>query len=118
MEYAILIHEPATDFALREDPEKAPAYWAGWSAYAKALTEAGVMRGGAGLMAPSAAATVRLRGDQRHVQDGPFADTKEMLGGFFLIEAASLEEAIAWAARCPAAATGAVEVRPRLPNMS
>jgi hypothetical protein len=61
------------------------------------------------------ATTVRLRGGQRQVQDGPFADTKELLGGLFLIDVPDLDAALVWAARCPAAATGSVEVRPQLP---
>jgi hypothetical protein len=72
-------------------------------------------RGGAGLHAPAMATTVRLRGNERLVQDGPFTETKELLGGLFMIEAPDLDAALAWAARCPAAATGSVEVRPMLP---
>jgi hypothetical protein len=58
------------------------------------------------------AATVRVRGDQRTITDGPFAETREQLGGFFLIEAKDLDEAIAVAARLPAAHKGTVEIRP------
>jgi hypothetical protein len=72
------------------------------------------MVSGNGLQQPGAAATLRLRDGQRLVQDGPYADTKEQLGGFYLIEAPDLDAALAWAARNPAAATGAVEVRPVL----
>lgn len=56
-----------------------------------------------------------IRAGKRQVQDGPYADTKEQLGGVMLIEAANLDEALEWAARCPAAASGKVEVRPVLP---
>jgi hypothetical protein len=58
---------------------------------------------------------VRLRDGQRHVQDGPYADTKEQLGGFYLIDVPDLDAALDWAARCPTAADGAVEVRPLVP---
>jgi hypothetical protein len=57
-----------------------------------------------------------MRGDQRQVQDGPFADTKEMLGGFYVIDVPHLDEALAWAARSPAALKGGVEVRPLMDN--
>lgn len=115
MQYVILIYEPETDFALRQDPARAEAYWGGWSAYGQALAEAGVMVGGNGLQAYHAGTTLRLRDGKRHVQDGPYADTKEQLGGYFVIEVPDLDTALDWAARCPAAPTGVVEVRPVLP---
>ena len=58
---------------------------------------------------------MRVVDGKRRVQDGPFADTKEQLGGFFVIDVPDLDTALSWAARCPAAASGAVEVRPNLP---
>jgi hypothetical protein len=67
---------------------------------------------GVQLQPPAAAKTVRGEGGKTFTTDGPFAETKEALGGYFLIEAESLDEAIAWAAKIPAAAQGAVEVRP------
>lgn len=113
MRYAIIIYEPESDFAKREGPD-APAYWGAWTAYAKALGDAGIARGGAGLQPAGTATTVRLADGKRQVQDGPYADSKEQLGGFFLIDVPSLDEALEWAARAPNAATGAVEVRPVL----
>ena len=59
-----------------------------------------------------------MRGGKRQVQDGPYADTKEKLGGFFIIDVPDLDKALEWAARCPAASTGSVEVRPTLPRFS
>jgi hypothetical protein len=115
MKYAILVYETPAEVAAREDPARMGAYWAAYTAYAQALGAAGVAAGGAGLQPPSMATTVRLRGGQRQVQDGPFADTKELLGGMFLIDVPDLDAALVWAARCPAAATGSVEVRPQLP---
>ncbi len=115
MHYAIIVYETAAELAAREDSTRAPAYWAAYTAYSQALVTAGVARGGAGLAPPAVATTVRVRGGERDVQDGPFAETKEMLGGLFLIEVADLDAALEWAARCPAAATGSVEVRPMLP---
>lgn len=72
------------------------------------------MRGGAGLQPPHTATTVTLADGGHQVQDGPFSDSKEQLGGFFLIEVDSLDEALAWAARLPSPA-GKIEVRPCLP---
>ena len=114
MHYVMLINESAADFALREDPEKAPAYWGGWTAYSRALAEAGVMVGGNGLQPPHTATTLRLRDGKREVQDGPFADSKEQLAGYFVLDVPDLDTALEWAARCPAAATGFIEVRPVL----
>ncbi len=116
MQFAVVVYETAEEIAKRESPEHAGAYWAAYTAYAKALAEAGVAAGGAGLHPPATATTVRLRGGKRHIQDGPFADTKEQLGGFFVIEVGDLDTALEWAAKCPAASTGSVEVRPMLPR--
>jgi len=118
MQYAILFYETAADFAQRNDPKKGPEYWGAWGAYIETLTKSGIVRGGAGLQPPTTGTTVRLRAGQRQVQDGPFADTKEQLGGFFLIEVADLDAALEWAARSPSANVGSVEVRPVLPPMN
>jgi len=112
MQYAILFHESPAEFARRAGPEAA-AYWSTWSAYFGALGER--TKSGACLQGPGAGAVVRVNGTGREVQDGPYADSKEHLGGFAVIEADSLEDALQWAERCPAAASGAVEVRPVLP---
>lgn len=114
MQYAILIHESEEELAARDDPARAGEYWAAYTAYSRALVEAGILRGGEGLMPPRDATTLRIRDRKRQVQDGPYADTKERLGGFYVIEAPDLDKALEWAARCPAAATGSVEVRPTL----
>lgn len=115
MDYMLMFQETAADFAQRNDPAAAPAYWAGWQAYIGALYGAGIVQCGAGLQAPALATTVRLRGGERQVQDGPFVDTHEMLGGFFVIRVDSLDDALGWAARSPSAVGGSVEVRPVLP---
>jgi hypothetical protein len=115
MNYSILVYESDADLAARNDPVKAGPYWAAYRAYSKALSEAKIFVAGAGLQGPEIATTVRLRDGKRHVQDGPFADTKEKLGGFFVISVANLDEALLWASRCPGAATGSIEVRPNIP---
>lgn len=81
-------------------------------AYIQALQAAGVMVSGNKLAPPSLATTVRVRDGRRQVQDGPFADSKEQLAGYFILDVPDLDAAMAWAARCPAAATGTIELRP------
>jgi hypothetical protein len=116
MNYTLLIYENAAGFDLRNtpDPAKQEAYWGSWVAYTKALQEAGVMVGGAGLQPASASTTLRMRKGKHHVQDGPFADTKEQLGGFYIINVPDLDAALEWAARIPAAPGSVIEVRPNL----
>lgn len=113
MNYTILIYETPADFATRTDPDakKREAYWAVWPAYSKTLQEAGVFVGGAGLQPPETATTLKLQDGKRLVQDGPFADTKEQLGGFYTIDVPDLDTALDWAARVP---RGVIEVRPNL----
>ena len=115
MQYMLIFTEPQSEFDRRNDPAQAPAYWGGWTAYIGALRQAGIIVNGDGLQPPQTATTVRVRDGKRLVQDGPFADTKEQLGGYFVIEVPDLDTALAWAARSPSAAVGAVEVRPVLP---
>ncbi len=116
MNYTILIYETATDFAARNapDPKEREVYWAAWPRYAQALKEAGVFVGGAGLQLPGTATTLRFSDGKRQVQDGPYADTKEQLGGFFIINVPDLDTALDWAARVPYAPGRVFEVRPNL----
>jgi hypothetical protein len=88
-------------------------YWLGvYKAYMEAMTKAGVLKGSGGLHPTSSATTVRVRDEKSQVLDGPYADTKEQLGGFHIIEVPDLDAALAWAARSPTAQYGVVEVRP------
>jgi hypothetical protein len=88
-------------------------YWLGaYKAYMEAMSKAGVLKDSRGLQPTSSATTVRIRSDKTQVLDGPYADSKEQLGGFHIIEVADLDAAIAWAARSPTAVYGIVEVRP------
>lgn len=112
MQYMVMALETEDEFAERDDPQRAGEYWAGWEAYLAALAGSGAMVGAGGLHPPSASTTVRLRDGQRIVHDGPYADTKEQLGGYFVIDVPDLDAALEWAARCPSAARGSVEVRP------
>ena len=84
-------------------------------AYAQALVKAGVMQGGERLRPTSDATSVRVRNGKTEVLNGPYADTKEQLAGYYLIEVPDLDSALTWAARCPGASTGTMEVRPIWP---
>lgn len=111
MRYALaLIHgEPAPG----EIPEKEmQAAQAAFDAYAKSLQAAGVLRSAEILQQSHATTTVTARDGAFKVQDGPFAESKEMLGGVFIIEVADLDAAIGWAEKCPATQWGVIEVRP------
>ena len=115
MQFALLIFESPEAFAARNGDGTDP-YTAAWRPYYKALVESGAYLAGEPLEVPETGTTVRLKEGKRRVQDGPFADTKEQLGGFTILELPSLDAALEWAARCPAAAIGAVEVRPVSPE--
>jgi hypothetical protein len=115
MQFALLIYESPEAFAKRKNDDNDP-YLGAWRAYHKALVESGTYLTGDPLQVPETGTTVRLKEGKRRVQDGPFADTKEQLGGFIIMELLSIDAALDWAARCPAAADGAVEVRPLAPE--
>lgn len=85
---------------------------AAYMAYGEALKKAGALVGSNRLRPTSAATTVRIANGKSQVLDGPYVDSKEQLGGYFLIDVANLDAAISWASRCPAAGHGVVEVRP------
>lgn len=116
MQFALLIYEEPEAFASRKSDGSDP-YTGAWRAYYKALVEAGVYVGGDPLAVPETGTTVRIKDGKRGVQDGPYADAKEQLGGFTILELPSLDAALEWAARCPAASYGAVEVRPLAPEL-
>jgi hypothetical protein len=118
MQYMLLLNETETEFAKRKDPKLAAEYWGGWNAFIGAMAQAGVIVKGDGLEGPHTATTIRLRDGKRQIQDGPFAETKEQLGGYFVIEVPDLNAALEWAARSPSAASASVEVRPVLPPMA
>jgi hypothetical protein len=116
MQFALLVYESPEAFATRNSDGTDP-YTGAWRAYYKAMLGAGIYVGGDPLQVPETGTTVRLKEGKRRVQDGPIADTKEQLGGFTILELPSLDAALDWAARCPAASLGAVEVRPLAPEM-
>lgn len=118
MTFALLFHERNEDFDLRDDESRAPAYWGAWAAYMTSIQEAGIFTAGAGLLPPTTATTMRMNNGKAVLHDGPFAETKEMLGGFVLINVDTIDEALTWASRAPSLNGGSVEVRPVLPPMS
>src|SRR5437870_11046427 len=115
MKFALLIYESPDAFASRKG-DGSNAYTGAWRAYHQALVEAGIFVGGDPLEVPETGTTIKIKDGKRNVQDGPYADTKEQLGGFTILELPSLDAALEWAARCPAASYGAVEVRPLAPE--
>lgn len=116
MHYMIAFAEPATEFAKRTDPDHSGPYWGAWNAYIGALGAAGVIVSGNGLQPPATATTISIRDGRRHVHDGPFADSKEQLAGYFIIDVPDLDAAIEWAARSPATSVGYTEIRPVMPR--
>jgi hypothetical protein len=110
MRYLLLIYTQETDETPPDDV--AAASHAAYAAFTRDVRERGILQAGEALTPTSTATTVRLMDGQVVATDGPFAETKEALGGFYLIEARDLDEAIEIAAKIPAAAFGAIEVRP------
>ena len=105
MKYALLIYDDETTADPDEDITP-------WIQYTDELVAAGVLRGGEALQPTPTATSVRVRDGKVTTTDGPFAETREQLGGFYLIEVDNLDEAIAWAAKIPSAGRGPVEIRP------
>ncbi len=111
MQYLLLIY--GNEAAMMKAPKEASSQMhAAYMAYSEAMQKAGVMVGGNGLKPTSSATTVRAPGGKTSVLNGPFAETKEQLGGYYLIEVPDLDAAISWASRCPGAAHGSIELRP------
>ena len=111
MHYSLLMHyQEGPDAGLTEE-DMAPARDA-FAKYADDLDAAGVLIGTEVLQSAAVSTTYTTRNGTPEVQDGPFADTKERLGGIFVIDVPDLDAALAWAAKCPAAAWGSIEIRP------
>ena len=114
MQYMLLIHgnEVAMNAATPPGASMSPDY----AAFNEAMAKAGVIVGGERLRPTTEAVSIRVSGDKTEVLDGPYAETKDQLGGYYLIEVPDMDQAIAWAARCPAARNGTIEVRPVWPT--
>jgi len=111
MQYIVLIYGSEKGWSSMSKPDAEQMY-AEYRKYSEDLARAGVIRGGSELKPTSTATTVRVRGGKRQVTDGPFAETKEQLGGYFLVEVDDLDTAIELASKIPGARHGSVEVRP------
>jgi hypothetical protein len=114
MQYAILIYDENTANPPAEPPppEVLQQVMDEYLAYTKWLIDRGVYKGGEALQPVQTATTVRIKDGRTLTTDGPFAETKEALGGFYLVEAKDLDEALDFAARCPGAKVGSIAVRP------
>jgi hypothetical protein len=93
-------------------PEQNAEIMQAYDAFWREASDKGVILAGEGLQGPETATAVKVRNGERMVTDGPFAETKEQLGGFYLLECKDLDEAIEWAAKIPGAQNGTIEVRP------
>ena len=111
MQYLVLIYDDEKAWDRMPKPESDKVF-AAYMAYSEEMAKAGVMRAGDALKPTATATTVRLRDGKTLITDGPFAETKEQLGGYYLIEAKDLDEALKIAARIPSARYGSIEVRP------
>ena len=111
MQYLLLIYSnEEADAAVPETQQK--EVFGEWMAYTEEMKKAGVFVAGDALQPTTTATSVRIKGTERMITDGPFAETKEQLGGYYLAECKDLDEALSWAAKCPGAKTGTIEVRP------
>ena len=112
MEYLFLIYNDESAAPPANTPEEVEAMMEPWNVYTQELVDAGVMRGGNALHPTSDATTVTAIDGDPVFTDGPFAETREQLGGYYHVECSDLDEAMKWAAKCPVVSYGRVEVRP------
>jgi hypothetical protein len=116
MQYLLMLYVNEGGWSkLTKDQQEQGA--AAYNAYTQALRKEGVLQGSNRLQPIASATTVRIADGKSQVLDGPYADSKEQLGGYYLIDVPDLDAALSWAARCPAASHGVVEVRPIWPTM-
>ena len=111
MKYMLLLFGDENAWADMSEEETA-AELAAYGSYGEEATKAGVFVSGEGLQPTTTATTMRIVGGERVLTDGPFAETKEQLGGFYVLDCKDLDDALAWAERCPASAHGSIEIRP------
>lgn len=111
MKYILLIYGSEREWEALSQTDMTALYEA-HTAYGAAMQEAGVLRGGAELKPTATATTIRFDGATPRTIDGPFAETKEQLGGYYVIEVDNLEQAISWAEKMPGMTSGSVEIRP------
>ena len=111
MQYLLLLYVNEAGWSTLTPAEQQQGV-AAYGAYSEALKKAGILAGSNRLQGVSTATTVRMAGGKSQVLDGPYVDSKEQLGGYYLVDVPDLDAALSWAARCPAAGHGVVEVRP------
>jgi hypothetical protein len=111
MQYMLTLYADEKNWPKMTKEQQEQGY-AAYMAYAEALKQAGALKGSGRLQPTSTATTVRTVDGKQQVLDGPYADTKEQLGGYFLIDVNDLDAALSWAARCPGSQHGVIEVRP------
>jgi hypothetical protein len=111
MEYLLLLHSNENGWG-NLSPAEQERGMASYMAYTEALRQAGALKGSNRLAPVANATTVRVADGKTQVLDGPYADLKEQLGGYYLIDVPDLDAALSWAARCPGASHGVIEVRP------
>ena len=111
MQYILLIYENEAEMKSR-NPEETQKIFGEYMSFTAAIKQSGHLRAGEPLEPTATATTVRMKNGKTLRTDGPFAETREQLGGFYIVEAKDLDEAVGFAARIPAARTGCIEVRP------
>jgi hypothetical protein len=111
MKFLLTIYADESRYATMT-PEESGQLMEAYGAFGREAQDAGVLLGGEGLQPTATATTVRVRDGETLLTDGPFAETREQLGGYYLLDCADLDEANRWAAKIPDAASGAIEVRP------
>ncbi len=111
MQYLLMLYSDETHWP-KMSPAEQQQGAAAYAAYTEALKKAGIFVGSNRLQPTRVSTTVKVANGKNQVLDGPYADSKEQLGGYFLIDVPDLDAAISWAARCPGASHGTVEVRP------
>ncbi len=117
MEYLLVLYSEEAGWNKLSQAEQQQGV-AAYTAYTEALMAAGVMKGANRLQPSATATTVRISNGKTQVLDGPYIDSKEQLGGYYLIDVPDLDAALSWAARCPGSGHGVVEVRPIWPRNS
>jgi hypothetical protein len=113
MQYMLLIYDDERAWA-KKGAEEVQAVMQAYGRYTEELIAAGVMRGGSELAPVTTATTVRVRNGKALLTDGPFAETKEQLGGYYIIDVPDLDAAIHWASKVPSALSGSIEIRPQV----
>ena len=111
MQYLLLIYSNEQANAAVPEEEQREKFGA-WMSYTEAMKKEGAFVAGDALQPTATATSVRMRSGERVMSDGPFAETKEQLGGYYIVEVPDLDAALSWAERCPGALNGTIEVRP------